>query len=219
MEDWHSYKKQIEIKGERDTHPFSNGLMADTFTSVSFESTEIEYLDFLYSLIIACNVTHILETGTHKGISTVALGYALKRNLKRISIDEVKLISIEIIPEFANEARERVKTCGLSDIVTIIEDDTIHYLENQNYDSIYDFVYFDSSRPIRPKEFDILQNRKLIKDSSLLVFHDTCLTAIKSDPKDKEIQKTYIKNLERISSQCKHGIILPFSRGLSIFQY
>jgi len=217
LDSWHSYKKNLPIKKDTDLHPNSNGLKLDFFHSVSFESTEIEFLDLIHSLIISNNSKQILETGTHKGISTVAIAYALKN----ISIQNknVELISLEKEISYANEARKRLNSCGLSNIAKVIESDTLSYLNNQSPNKIYDFVFFDSSRLIRPSEFDILHNRKLLKKNSLLIFHDTRESQIKTDPNDKIIQETYLKKLKQIQKQCKSYIIIPYSRGLSIFRY
>ena len=219
MNDWLSYKNEINIKNELTTHPNSKGIWAERFSSVSFESTEIEYLDILNRLILENNVSHVLETGTHKGISTVALGYALKYNLECGHIDKAKLVTIEKNPLYAKEAKERVQKCELSNIIEIVVKDSLDFLKNVNSKNKYDLVFFDSSRSIRPLEYKIIKKRQLIQHDSILVFHDTCESAIKPAKSDIETQKNYISNIDEIKRQCKMRVSIPFCRGLAILQY
>ena len=78
--DWHYYKQQLLIFNEVDTHPDSKCTQSHLFSSISYESTEIEYLDFIHSIVVSSKPKLVLETGTNIGTSSFAIAFALRNN-------------------------------------------------------------------------------------------------------------------------------------------
>ena len=121
--DWFSYKNHLAIYKETDTHPGIKTEKPDLFFSVNFESTEIDYLDFLYGLVVVKKPKFILETGTNIGISTVAFAFALKSNAEH----GIKghLYTIDKDGSVVAIAKERIGQVDLRDYVSFIVQDSL----------------------------------------------------------------------------------------------
>lgn len=216
--DWGSFRNSLELKSELETHPESSGQCADLFSSVSFESTEIEYLDLLHGLVLATKPNFLLETGTHKGISAAALGFAVKRNFEESGI-EGSLVTLENVADFALQGSDLIQSLGLAGFVKVANSCSLEFIKEVGDNKKFDFVYFDSKRRIRPKEFALLQGRQLLSERCTLVFHDTCEGSIKPSDDTTGDQDAYLTELAKIEEQCGPSIRFPLSRGMTVVQW
>lgn len=214
--DWFTYKKHLTIYKETDTHPRIKTEKPDLFFSVNFESTEIDYLDFLNGLVVAKKPKFILETGTNIGISTVALAFALKSNAEH----GIKghLYTIDKDSNVIAIAKERIEQVELKEYVSFIVQDSLEAIKHMSGGITFDVVYFDSTRIKRPDEFYALRDNGLLNKDCILAFHDTCQSTIKDNPGEKDIQNCYLTSLEEIERLCTGKISFNLSRGLTILQ-
>jgi predicted O-methyltransferase YrrM len=216
--DWHEYKSTINILNEIETHPEARGKDARLFHSISYQSTEIEYLDLLHDLAVAVKPRTILETGTNTGLSMVAMAFAQKRN-RGASKEGFSILSVEQDGQCARQAQKLLFALALDDVAKVANAETVEFLTTQDRSQTYDMVYFDSSRKVRIKEFTVLFERKLLNPDALLVFHDTGEFFVGSRPEDQVLQELYLRSLKTVEGYCRGRIDIKCSRGLTIFQY
>jgi predicted O-methyltransferase YrrM len=217
INDWYNFKKILPIVSEDSTHPKFKGEKYSLFSSVTFESTEIEYLDLLHSLVLSTKPQYILETGTNIGISGIAISYALKYNYEHRHI-KGHLKTVEMDVSYYGYLNKLIEELGLTEYITVYIDSSVSFIKNLN-DIKFDLVFFDSSRHIRPQEFYELKEKELLNKDCFLVFHDTCSCAIKDTQEDIEIQNNYRLALDDIKKNCTGCIELKLGRGMMIFQY
>jgi predicted O-methyltransferase YrrM len=201
-----------KIKLESQVHPHCEEEKAYLYHTFDDGGTEIEALDVLIALIRLFKPTLMLETGTWQADGTVAFGTALKKN------GGGKLISLEIVPNLAEKAKEKIRQFGLTQYVEVINQSSLDFIENLDASKFkFDFAFFDSSSAIRPEEFHKLYNKGAL--TSLISFHDTSrlrekTLIIKGEPQDE-----YVKQMDEIENKyCRGGIEFSLSRGLRIMQ-
>jgi caffeoyl-CoA O-methyltransferase len=93
---------------------------------------------FLYDYIIEKGYTRGLEIGTSNGYSGLWIGLALKKN-------GGKLVTIEIDPRAASEARRNFRNAGLDDVIEVITGDALK--EIPKVPGKFDFVFIDAYKP------------------------------------------------------------------------
>jgi caffeoyl-CoA O-methyltransferase len=93
---------------------------------------------FLYEYIIEKGYTRGLEIGTSNGYSGLWIGLALKKN-------GGKLVTIEIDPRAASEARRNFRNAGLDDVIEVITADALE--EIPRVPGKFDFVFIDAYKP------------------------------------------------------------------------
>ena len=124
------------------------------------QSTEIEVLDFLKSLVTTIKPQLIVETGTFIGYGAIALAQGLKAN------GFGRLITIEFDPAIYAKAKERIQAAGLSDWVETRNESSTETKIN----GAIDFLFSDSALAIREQEI-----RRLLPQVSprgLIAIHD-----------------------------------------------
>jgi predicted O-methyltransferase YrrM len=178
------------------------------FHSEDTQTTEDEYLQLLYALVICLKPLAVLETGTFKGYGTSAMAKGLRYNGTGF------LTSIEAVPLAAGWGREMLKVNGVSDWARIVESDSLEFLGQTS--QRFDFALFDSQIPLRVKELTVCLDRGLLRTGAMCALHDTSrlrtITPGCPDPntpqfwKELEAEKR-IKFLE-----------FPLSRGLVLAQ-
>jgi tetratricopeptide (TPR) repeat protein/ADP-heptose:LPS heptosyltransferase len=202
--------KKIQIESECHPHcPEEKAYLYHTFDN---GGTEIETLVLLRSLIRLFRPDMILETGTWQSDGTIALGLALKEN------GSGKLISLEINPQLAEQAKRRINSLGLTAFIEIINQSSLDYIDSLDKTTHkFDFAFFDSASNIRPIEFLKLYKKGLLTD--LIAFHDTSRLRERSLIIPNEPQNEYVKNMDNIEHKyCRGGIEFPCSRGVRIMQ-
>lgn len=106
------------------------------------QTSELEVLDFLKSLVMTIKPQLIVETGTFLGYGTLKMAEGLKEN------GFGRIITVEYDPVIFAKARERIEASGLGD-----------WIESRNQSSLdmqvegtIDFLYSDSELKIREQE-------------------------------------------------------------------
>jgi predicted O-methyltransferase YrrM len=106
------------------------------------QTSELEVLDFLRSLVMTIKPQLIVETGTFLGYGTLKMAEGLKEN------GFGRIITIEYDPAIFAQAKERIEASGLGS-----------WIENRNESSLdtridgtIDFLYSDSELNIREQE-------------------------------------------------------------------
>ncbi len=127
---------------------------------VDSQSSELEVLDFLKSIVITAKPRLIVETGTFIGYSAIKMAEGLKAN------GFGKLITIEFDPAIFAKAKERIDASGLGDW---IEYRNASSLETP-IDGTIDILFSDSHLTIREQE--IRRFLPQIDARGLLLVHD-----------------------------------------------
>jgi predicted O-methyltransferase YrrM len=127
---------------------------------VDSQSSELEVLDFLKSIVITAKPQLIVETGTFIGYSAIKMAEGLKAN------GFGKLITIEFDPAIFAKAKERIDASGLGDC---IEYRNASSLETP-IDGTIDILFSDSHLTIREQE--IRRFLPQIDARGLILVHD-----------------------------------------------
>ncbi len=124
------------------------------------QTTEIEVLDFLKTLVTTVKPKLVVETGTFLGHGTLKLAEGVKEN------GFGKIITVEFDPAIRTRAQERFKTSGLD-----------HWIESRLESSLetkiegtIDLLYSDSHLANREEEIRRLLPQ--LDPRGLLVIHD-----------------------------------------------
>jgi len=105
---------------------------------------------FLYDLVLKHKYRRGLEIGTANGYSAIWLGMAFRQT-------GGKLITIEIDPDLANEARQNFRWAGLTEFVDARTNDA--FKEIPQIEGTFDFIFIDAWKADYKKFFDILLPR------------------------------------------------------------
>ncbi|MCP5054242.1 MAG: methyltransferase domain-containing protein [bacterium] len=134
----------------------------------------------LYDLIIDKNYKRGLELGTSNGYSTLWLGLAFRKTGGRV-------ITVEIEPKRANEARRNFAKAGLTDVI----DSRINnaFKEIPKLKGEFDFIFIDAWKPDYIGYLELLKDK--VKPGGVITAHNVLshgrsmqdfLKAIKADP-------------------------------------
>jgi caffeoyl-CoA O-methyltransferase len=93
---------------------------------------------FLYDLILEKGYTRGLEIGTSNGYSGLWIGLALRKN-------GGSLVTVEINPRAADEARGNFRKAGLDDLIEVITSDALEAIPE--IPGTFDFVFIDAHKP------------------------------------------------------------------------
>jgi caffeoyl-CoA O-methyltransferase len=136
---------------------------------------------FLYDLILEKGYTRGLEIGTSNGYSGLWIGLALKKNNGR-------LVTLEINPQAADEARNNFTKAGLNDVIEVRTANALE--EIPNVPGTFDFVFIDAWKPDYHKYFQLVKDR--VKAGGAITAHNVTggsaasmkdfLDAIQKDP-------------------------------------
>jgi len=127
---------------------------------VDSQSSELEVLDFLKSIVLTTKPRLIVETGTFIGYSAIKMAEGLKAN------GFGKLITIEFDPDIFAKAKQRIDLSGLGDW---IEYRNASSLETP-IDGTIDLLFSDSHLTIREQE--IRRFLPQIDPRGLILIHD-----------------------------------------------
>lgn len=105
---------------------------------------------FLYDLILEKGYRRGLEIGTSNGYSGLWIGLALKQN-------GGELVTLEINPLAADEARGNFSKAGLDDIIVVRTADALE--EIPNVSGTFDFVFIDAWKPDYYKYLQLVRER------------------------------------------------------------
>ena len=116
---------------------------------------------FLYDLVVQKGYTRGLEIGTSNGYSTLWLGLAFRKN-------GGKLITIEIDPQPAAEARENFRKAGLTDVIDLRVNDA--FKEIPALDGPFDFVFLDAWKEDYKRFLDLVY--PMVPDGGAIAAHN-----------------------------------------------
>ncbi len=116
---------------------------------------------FLYDIILQNGYKRGLEIGTYNGYSTLWFGLAFRET-------GGKIITIEIEPGPAHEARQNFIKAGLEDLIDSRINDAFD--EIAKIEGEFDFIFIDANKEDYEKFFEILKDR--IKPGGALVAHN-----------------------------------------------
>jgi len=134
----------------------------------------------LYDLVVRKGYKRGLDIGTARGYSSMWLGLAMRKT-------GGKLITIEIDPETADQARANFRKAGLEDVIDSRINDA--FREIPALKGKFDFVFMDLGNPVNKKLLDLLYAK--IAPGGAVTAHNAAtfkrrqpdfLKAIQSDP-------------------------------------
>ncbi len=131
------------------------GRLKDFHLAVSRETATL-----LYMLARSCRAATVVEFGTSFGVSTVHLAAALRDN------GGGRVISSELEPSKAAQARENLAEAGLADLVEIRSGDALETLARDLPEPI-DLVLLDGAKGLYPKILALLEPR--LRSGALVV--------------------------------------------------
>lgn len=201
MQLWHKIidDQQLAARRESESHPHAPEEYAALFHCAGDGTTEMEYLNLIHALVLATKPEVLLETGSLRGMGTLALAAAIAAN------GFGKLYSIDLQP--SELLRRNLQQYGLSDHVEVVANHSITFCATWMGEP-FDFAFFDSDVHCRAREHDILRRRGKLAPGAICVFHDT--SAIRHGV---DTSFDYIRYTESAP-----GLTLPLSRGLKIVQ-
>jgi predicted O-methyltransferase YrrM len=132
----------------------------DTFTNFNLGGVEIEVGEFLYGLVRVMKPEHILETGTHFGISAAFMALALRENSRG------RLTTIEIHAATSAKARELFDAIGVMGCVTWI----VGRAEEWTPSDSLDMILLDTELHCRFP--DMVRLWPYLRPGGILMIHD-----------------------------------------------
>jgi predicted O-methyltransferase YrrM len=127
---------------------------------VDTQSTELEVLGFLKSIVTTIKPNLIVETGTFLGHGTLKMAEGLKEN------GFGRIITIEYDPVIFAKAKERIDASGLGDWIEYRNTSSL----DTKIDGTIDILYSDSALAIREQE--IRRFLPQIEPRGLIMIHD-----------------------------------------------
>jgi predicted O-methyltransferase YrrM len=127
---------------------------------VDSQSTELEVLDFLKSLVTTLKPSLIVETGTFLGYGTIKLAEGARAN------GFGKVVTIEYDPEIFAKARERIEAAGLAAWVDCRNESSL----DARVEGTIDFYFSDSALAIREQEIRRLLPQ--VDPRGIIAIHD-----------------------------------------------
>ncbi|WP_082364067.1 class I SAM-dependent methyltransferase [Rhodopseudomonas sp. AAP120] len=213
---WSSFRNSLKKFKEIDVHPHICCERAEGFTTASFESTEVDYLDLLYGLVRCIKPRSVVETGCHFGISSTCIALALCENEKD-GAENGRLLSIEIERTNLEHAIATAEAWGVLQHIDFIQGDSVDYLTTGAIPA-FDMGFFDSTRTRRALEFRAIYNRTKFNRNAIAAFHDTSRHRSMSMASQRVSQDLYLSELDKILPLAQGCIELTKSRGLRVFQ-
>lgn len=123
-------------------------------------SAEVECLEFFYALVRMMKPEHILETGSHVGLSGAYIALGLRDNARG------HLDSIEWTESYMDQAKEKWAKLELDDFITPHSMSSLEFKPKEQYD----LVFLDTEPQTRFKELDYYWND--IKPGGIIILHD-----------------------------------------------
>lgn len=186
---------------ELDCHPHVPEERAELFHTADGGSTEYEYLNLLHALVLATKPRLVLETGTFRGLGSLALASAIHWN------GVGRLITVDASE--SSEAKDLLSKYSLSEYVEFVQSESVQFCAEWAGDQ-FDFLFFDSDVNVRARECDLLLIRKKIVPGAVAAFHDSSDLRHGASWSWEMIQ--YLRGLPG-------GLTLKGSRGLRLVQF
>ena len=146
----------LQIQTEHGTSPEQGWRMFNS------GGVEADIGEFLFGLVRMCKPTHILETGTHLGISSSYFALALAENQLPGT-----LITLEFDEGNHQKAKQLWQTLGITDR---IDGRAMRSMEHKPPVDFYDMILLDTEPNIRFDEF--VHFMPSLKPGGILLIHD-----------------------------------------------
>ena len=159
-------------------------------------TAENEVLVFLKSLITAVKPQLVVETGTFRGISTLAIAEGLKEN------GFGRVVTIEYDPKVFAAARARIEASGLQDWVEYRNESSLE----TKIEGTIDILFSDSDQSIR--EAEVRRFLPQVSEHGLILVHDAS--------SHYKVVREAVLRLEQ--EGLLSTILLPTPRGLAMAQ-
>jgi predicted O-methyltransferase YrrM len=161
------------------------------------DTAEIEVLEFLHAITRALKPGLVVETGSFKGYSAVAIGTALRLNTYG------SLWTIECDEERYRQTLSLIAATELSDFVTAIHNNSMNVIVQRDID----LLFCDSDPGVRVNE--ILRFWDALSPRSVILVHDV----------NTGIHRNLREHLQKFAAAMKLSVVLlPTPRGLAICQ-
>jgi predicted RNA methylase len=212
---------RVHMKLESQVHPHCTAEQAHLFSSVDGGSAELEVLSFLSALVSLFKPTIVLETGTGKGYTSLAIADALKTNGRG------HLHTVEFDPSTVAVAKQNLEQVApeLKAWITHHTGDTREFISSWSGPP-FDFALFDSDLQIRHIEFEMLLCASEISEDpeipshgnlargAVCCFHDT--SRFRGETMH-DFNPEMIAALDR-HSQGQQWLECPYSRGFRVLR-
>jgi predicted O-methyltransferase YrrM len=126
---------------------------------------ECEVGEFLYAMVRLLKPKRILETGTHKGISTVYMALAVSHNAFAA---ETQIDTLEFLPELYNTAARNFQKAKLFHLINNIQADATKWQPPRG--TRYDMALLDTEPQLRFNE--LVRFCDYIKPGGYIFIHD-----------------------------------------------
>jgi predicted O-methyltransferase YrrM len=198
---WHRIidEQRLAARYESECHPHAPEERAELFHCAGDGTTELEYLDLIHALVLAAKPRTLLETGSLRGMGTLAIAAALGAN------GFGKLFSVDLNP--SDELRANLERYELAQLVNVIKGNSITLCATWAGEP-FEFAFFDSDVHCRAREHDLLRRRGKLSPGAVCVFHDTSAIRHGVDTSFEYIRYT----------ESAPGLNIPLSRGLKVVQ-
>ncbi len=168
---------------------------------------------FLALLAKIINAKKLMEIGTYKGYTTLALAEAID--------DDGEIISCEINEEWIDIAKKYWIEAGVDyKITTKIApaSDTLNNLIDQGHSNSFDFIFIDADKENSSIYYDL--SFQLIHKNGLIIIDNTLWygNVIKPQVNDKMTQAIRHLNLKLMQDKRVSISLLPLRDGLTIIQ-
>lgn len=155
----------LHRESEFTEHPTDWAPHPELYSAYNTDAAEIEVLEVLAALVRALKPRFLLETGTHRGVSTAYLADALRRNRYGC------MVSLEINADYTEAARTLLNSHGLLGLgvgqCEVIQMSSFEYLPPLPID----FLFSDSELGTRRHELERL--RPWLAPRSWVAIHDS----------------------------------------------
>lgn len=132
------------------------------FSMFNDAGTEVEVSELIYSLIRVLKPAVMLETGTHKGISSTFIGQAMKDNGKGL------LHTCEIFQENINDANALWLDVGVKQYIVCHKQESLKLQFPEG--TVFDMLFLDSEPQLRFDEF--IKYWPMLKPGGFIMIHD-----------------------------------------------
>jgi len=133
--------RELEIEGQRND-------AREKDRKKKLLNLERPTAELIYVFLQASKRKHVLEIGTSNGYSTIWIAAALKDR------EDSRFISIEILPEKRELARENLARAGFERRVELMEGDATDVVAGLS--GPFDCVFFDADRVSAPSQLQLL---------------------------------------------------------------
>ena len=120
---------------------------------------------FLYGFVSLIRPKRILEIGTHRGASTIAMAMALRDE----GLEDSRIISVDIIKSYLEIAAEQIERLGLSKYVELVHGNSSMV---RNY-PFFDVVFIDGNHSYEgcKRDFENVKDK-----ATYIILHDAVST-------------------------------------------